>query len=127
MATPIPFSVAAAQRTGVFETSSFTKPAGYTRIQWSLNIPNQAEYENTANGFSANILYDPTGGTNFVSWSQATWQGGAIAADPNRGTPADPPPVMAWDISAMPTGSRAKVHIVVTGIYTIGISNGSVT
>jgi hypothetical protein len=117
MPTPITFAVAPAVRTGTFTTAAFAKPAGYTKIYWELAIPNVAEYEDPANGFTAHLLVN---GVDPAS----TWVGGHAV---NKQGAVDPPPAIEYDISQAPTGTTLQVQVAITGTFTVGIQNGAIT
>jgi hypothetical protein len=117
MATPINFSVAAAVRSGTFSTAAVTKPAGYTRIYWELNIPNTAEYEDPGRSYTARLLVDGVD-------PATTWTGGRVV---NKSLVVNPPPAIAYDVSTVPVGATLQVQMSVPVAMTIGIQNGAVT
>lgn len=121
MPTPIPFSVSAAVRSNTFQSATLTMPSGYTALFWELNIPNQSEYEDTGNSFTATIMYDPAGGTDFTIYGQATWVGGPAT---NKAGDVDPPPAIQFDVTPIPVGAKVFVKLALGKSMTIGIQNG---
>jgi hypothetical protein len=125
MPTPINFSVAPAQRSGSFQTSTFTMLAGYTRMHFELTGMGTgpgSDYENPAIGFAATIHYIRPGETLVRDGGAFTWQGG-----PNLDDPSDPPPFMSTGLFTINTGSQVWVTIDLTGTFTVGIGNGTIS
>src|SRR3954469_5191665 len=119
MATPITFSVPAARRSGTFQTAPMTLPAGYTLLQWSLDIPKVAEYEDPSVGFTAEVHSTPPGGIDGV-YGSGTWAGGRVVL---KGV-TDPVPMFGFGLENVPVGSSVYVKILLTGTFTVGISGG---
>lgn len=110
------------QASSAFTSSSITLPSGYSQIQWSLDIPNQGDYENTNNSFVANLLTTPPSGSQGVGGT-SSWQGGPVVI---KGV-NDPPPTIQFDITGFPVESDLAIQIVINNAMTIGISNGSLS
>jgi hypothetical protein len=118
--TPIPFDVLPAQRSGSFQTSTFTKPAGYTKMAFQLTGMGTgpgSDYENPANGFVATIFFKPPGATDFLGGSSFGWPGG-----PNLDDPSDPPPYLHAGLFNIQDGSSVYVQVDLTGTFTVGVS-----
>lgn len=126
MPTPIPFSVAAAQRTGSFATSVMDYPGGYSLMYWELSglgAGAGSDYENTGNHFLCRVLYSLDGGATFAEYDRATWDGGHAVG---RGGAVDPTPALSVGLANLPV-SKVKVQIDLTGTMTIGIQNGLIS
>jgi hypothetical protein len=123
MPPTIPFTVAPALRGTpqgqVFNSPTVTKQAGYTLIFWQLDIPSQADYENTANHVLSQLFVDGVD-------SASNWNGGPAT---NKQGVVDPPPSFKFDITNVPVGAVLQVKITVTAPapFNIGIKNGAVS
>lgn len=121
MATPITFTVAASPRQGTF-LSPVQAQAGFTLLQWGLDIPKTAEYEDPTNSVTSSVLVTPPGGPQFV-FGTSTWQGGRYVDKQGR---LDPVPIVQFglDPAQIPDGSAIQVQVVVPVRFTIGITQG---
>lgn len=112
------FSVPAAQRTGQFVTPTITWPGPENTIFYQLDIPNQAEYENTANHCLMELV------VNGIVFGSAQWDGGPQVG---KGGVIDPAPSQQFNVSGLNVGDQVFVRCTVTGTYTIGLKNGLIS
>ncbi len=126
MPNPINFSVAPAQRSGSFQTSTMDYPGGYSILEWTLTglgSGPSSDFENPNNSFTAQVFMSTDGGVTFLPGFVVTWQGGGPKVI--HGV-TDPPPLMEVGIGSWPFPSKAFIKVILTGTMTIGIS-GSMT
>lgn len=125
MPTSIPFSVAPAPRGTpngeVFTSNTVAYVSGYNTIDWSLDIPNQAEYENTGNSVKTELLQ------NGQVIGDSTWFGGRVETVDKQGNPVvNPVPRVGFSLANIVPGQLLQVRVTVVGPapWSVGILNG---
>lgn len=118
---PIPFSIAAAQRSGTATTAVMTYPGGYSALAWTLTglgTGAGSDYENPANSVTTTMFYSTDGGVTYGVFQQVVWQGGPYSF---RGV-IDPPPSLSMPLANLPTGCKAYFQFDLTDTFTVGLS-----
>lgn len=126
MPNPIPVTIAPAQRSGSFQSSSQIYAGGFSNIQGTLTGLGSgpgSDYENTANSIAMFINIDPAGGTNFIVYPMFTWQGGAVTI---KGVTDPPPAEQFFFTNVLPVNANFFLSWIVTGTPTVGFS-GSIS